>query len=122
MNLIGNLIWLVFGGFFAALGYLFGGIILCITIVGIPFGLQCFKIAGMVLFPFGRKVVSTQSSSGCLTLFANIIWLLCGGLYTALMHLAWGIVLAITIIGLPFAFQHFKLIELSLMPFGKKIV
>lgn len=122
MNLIGNLIWLVFGGFFAALGYLFGGIILCITIVGIPFGLQCFKIAGMVLFPFGSKVVSTQSSSGCLTLFANIIWLLCGGLYTAIMHLAWGIVLAITIIGLPFAFQHFKLIELSLMPFGKKIV
>lgn len=122
MNLIGNLIWIIFGGLFAALGYLFGGIILCITIVGIPFGLQCFKIAGMVLAPFGRKVVSTEHSSGCLSLFANIIWLLCGGLYTAMMHLAWGIVLAISIIGLPFALQHFKLIEVSLMPFGKKIV
>jgi len=122
MNLLGNLIWIIFGGLFTAMGYLFGGIILCITILGIPFGVQCFKIAGMVLVPFGRKVVTTKSSSGCLTLFANIIWLLCGGLYTALMHLAWGIVLAITIVGLPFAIQHFKLIELSLMPFGKKIV
>ncbi|MES2478280.1 MAG: YccF domain-containing protein [Bacteroidota bacterium] len=122
MNLIGNLIWIIFGGLFAALGYLFGGIILCITIVGMPFGFQCFKIAGLVLAPFGRKVVTTESSSGCLSLFANIIWLLCGGLYTALMHLFWGILLAITIIGLPFARQHFKLIEISLMPFGKKIV
>lgn len=122
MNLIGNLTWIIFGGLFAALGYLFGGIILCLTIVGMPFGFQCFKIAGLVLAPFGRKVVTTESSSGCLSLFANIIWLLCGGLYTALMHLAWGVVLAISIIGLPFALQHFKLIEVSLMPFGKKIV
>jgi len=122
MNFIGNLIWIIFGGLFAALGYFFGGIILCITIIGIPFGLQCFKIAGMVLAPFGRKVMNTESASGCLSLFANIIWLLFGGLWTALNHLIWGIILAITIVGLPFAKQHFKLIELSLMPFGKKIV
>lgn len=122
MNFIGNLIWLIFGGLFAALGYLIGGIILCCTIVGIPFGLQCFKIAGVVLAPFGQKVLDDEQSMGCLSVLANIIWLLCGGLYTACMHLIWGILLAITIIGLPFAQQHFKLIGLSLMPFGKKIV
>lgn len=119
---MGNIIWLIFGGLFAALGYLIGGIILCCTIVGIPFGLQCFKIAGVVLGPFGKKVVDDNTSMGCFSVFANIIWLLCGGLYTACMHLIWGILLAITIIGLPFAQQHFKLIGLSLMPFGKKIV
>jgi uncharacterized membrane protein YccF (DUF307 family) len=122
MNFIGNIIWLVFGGLFAALGYLFGGIILCITVIGIPFGLQCFKLAGMVLFPFGRRVVNTSGSLGCLSLFANIIWIVFGGLWTALNHLFWGILLAITIVGIPFAKQHFKLIELSLMPFGKKVI
>ena len=122
MNFLGNLIWLIFGGFIAALGYLFGGVILCITVVGIPWGLQCFKIAGLVLWPFGKKVISDGSSTGCLSLFANIIWLLCGGLYTAIVHIFFGIILYITIIGIPFARQHFKLIEVSLMPFGKKII
>lgn len=122
MNLIGNLIWLIFGGLLTSIGYLLGGIILCLTIVGIPFGLQCFKLAGIVLFPFGKKVVSRDSASGCFSLFANVIWLLCGGLFTALNHLFWGIVLTLTIIGIPFARQHFKLIELSMMPFGKTII
>jgi uncharacterized membrane protein YccF (DUF307 family) len=122
MNFIGNLIWLIFGGLLAALGYLMGGIALCITIVGIPWGLQCFKIAGFVLWPFGSKVVSNGSSTGCLNLLANIIWLLCGGLGTAIVHIFFGILLFLTIIGIPFAKQHFKLVELSLMPFGKKIV
>ncbi len=105
-----------------ALGYFIGGLVLCITVVGIPFGIQCFKLAGMVLFPFGKRVVNTPSTSGCLSLLANIIWILCGGLYTALNHLFWAIVLAITIVGIPFAKQHLKLIELSLMPFGKQVV
>ena len=122
MNFIGNIIWLIFGGLLAALGYLVGGILLCCTLVGIPFGWQCFKIAGVVLAPFGKKVVDDNTSMGCFSVFANIIWLLCGGLYTACMHLIWGILLAITIIGLPFAQQHFKLIGLSLMPFGKKVI
>lgn len=121
MNLLGNLIWLIFGGFFAAMGYLFGGIMLCLTIVGIPWGLQCFKIAGLVLWPFGKKVVSSGSGAGCLSLFCNIIWLLCGGLYTAVIHICFGILLFITIIGIPFARQHFKLVEISLMPFGKSV-
>ena len=122
MNFIGNLIWLVFGGLAAALGYIFGGFLLCLTIVGIPFGLQCFKIAGLVLWPFGRKVVSTGSSTGCLSVFFNIVWILCGGLYTALVHLVFAALLFITIIGIPFARQHLKLVEISLMPFGKQII
>jgi uncharacterized membrane protein YccF (DUF307 family) len=122
MNFIGNLIWLVFGGLAAALGYIAGGFLLCCTIIGIPFGLQCFKIAGLVLWPFGRKVVSTGSGSGCLSVLCNIIWLLCGGLYTALVHLVFAALLFITIIGIPFARQHLKLMEISLMPFGKQII
>ncbi len=122
MNFIGNLIWLIFGGFFAALGYIFGGILLCCTIIGIPFGFQCFKIAGLVLMPFGKKVVTRPGGDGCISLFCNIIWLLSGGLYTAFIHLVFAILLAITIIGLPFAKQHLKLMELSLMPFGKDVV
>jgi uncharacterized membrane protein YccF (DUF307 family) len=122
MNFIGNLIWLIFGGFAAALGYIFGGFILCITIVGIPFGLQCFKLAGLVLWPFGKRIVPTSSGMGCLSLFCNIIWLLCGGLYTALVHLVFAALLFITIIGIPFARQHLKLMELSLMPFGRQVV
>ena len=122
MNFLGNLIWLIFGGLAAAIGYLFGGIVLCLTVVGIPWGLQCFKIAGLVLWPFGRQVISNTGSTGCLSLFCNIIWLLCGGLYTAVVHICFGIILFITVIGIPFARQHFKLVEISLMPFGKTII
>jgi uncharacterized membrane protein YccF (DUF307 family) len=121
MNLLGNLIWLLFGGLASALGYIVGGIVLCFTIIGIPFGLQCFKLAGLVLWPFGRQVVYNSSSNGCLTMLFNIIWLVCGGLYTALVHLFFGALLLITIIGIPFAKQHFKLLEISMMPFGKEV-
>ena len=122
MNFLGNLIWLLFGGLAAALGYIVGGFLLCLTIVGIPFGIQCFKIAGLVLWPFGRQVVSTNSSTGCFSILFNIIWLLCGGLYTAVVHLFFAALLFITIIGIPFARQHLKLMELSLMPFGKQVI
>ncbi|HVS96205.1 MAG TPA: YccF domain-containing protein [Puia sp.] len=122
MNLIGNLIWMIFGGLAAALGYVIGGFFLCLTIVGIPFGMQCFKIAGLVLWPFGKRVVNTGSAMGCLTVFCNIVWLVFGGLYTAVVHLVFAGLLFITIIGIPFARQHLKLMELSLMPFGKQVV
>ena len=122
MNFLGNIIWLIFGGLLAALGYIFGGFVLCITIIGIPWGLQCFKLAGLVLWPFGKKIINTSSSSGCLSLLCNIIWLLSGGLYTAIVHLVFAFILFITIIGIPFARQHLKLVELSLMPFGKQVV
>ena len=122
MNLIGNIIWLVFGGFFAALGYLVGGLVLCVSIIGIPWGLQCFKLAGFVLMPFGQKVVYDSDNNGCLGTLANIIWLLFGGLYAAIVHVVMGLLLFITIIGIPWARQHLKLVGISLMPFGKKIV
>jgi uncharacterized membrane protein YccF (DUF307 family) len=122
MNLLGNIIWLLFGGLFAAIGYFFGGILLCITIVGIPWGLQCFKLAGLVLMPFGKKVVSDSRSSGCLSTLCNIIWIFSGGLYTAIVHIVMGLLLYITIIGIPWGKQHFKLVEISLAPFGRRVV
>ncbi|RYY94360.1 MAG: YccF domain-containing protein [Chitinophagaceae bacterium] len=122
MNLIGNLIWLVFGGFFCALGYLFGGLLLCLTVVGIPFGLQCFKLAGIVLMPFGQRVVAAPGGSGPVYLLCNLLWMLCGGLWTALAHIVFGVLLCLTVVGIPFGRQHFKLVELSLMPFGRDVV
>jgi uncharacterized membrane protein YccF (DUF307 family) len=122
MNLLGNLVWLVFGGLMAALGYFLGGIVLCATVIGVPWGLQCFKLAGLVLWPFGKKVISDSDNMGCLNIFFNLIWILCGGLYTAIVHIVMGAILCLTIIGIPWGKQHFKLIEISLMPFGKRII
>ena len=122
MNILGNLIWLLFGGFLSALGYIIGGFALCLTIVGIPFGLQCFKLASFILWPFGREVVTTSSSGGCLVTLLNIVWILFGGLWIAIVHVVFGLLLCLTIIGIPFGKQHFKLVEISLMPFGKMIV
>jgi uncharacterized membrane protein YccF (DUF307 family) len=121
-NFLGNLIWLIFGGLLAAIGYFIGGLVLCITIIGIPWGLQCFKLAELVLWPFGKKVISDSSEMGCLNLVFNLIWILFGGFYTAIVHIVMGVILCITIVGIPWGRQHFKLIEISLMPFGKKIV
>jgi len=122
MNFFGNIIWLIFGGFFAALSYFFGGLILCITIIGIPWGLQCFKLAGFVLWPFGRQAVGDSSSSGCLQVLANIIWIFTAGIPAAINHIVMGFILYITIVGIPWGRQHFKLLEISLMPFGKKVI
>jgi uncharacterized membrane protein YccF (DUF307 family) len=122
MHFIGNIIWLIFGGFIAAVGYITGGIALCITIIGIPFGIQCFKLAAFVLWPFGSKIVYSNRSDGCLQTMGNVVWLLCGGIWTAMAHLIFGFLLCLTIIGIPFGKKHFELIELSLMPFGKEIV
>ena len=122
MNLFGNIIWLIFGGLMAALGYLLGGIVLCITVIGVPWGLQCFKLAGLVLWPFGKTVISDSDNIGCLNIFFNLVWILCGGLYTAIVHIVMGAILCLTIIGIPWGKQHFKLVEISLMPFGKRII
>ena len=99
-----------------------GGVVLCITIVGIPWGLQCFKLAGLVLWPFGKQIVSNSANTGCLNTLFNIIWILCGGWYTALIHIVMGLILCLTIVGIPWGRQHFKLIEISLMPFGKTTI
>lgn len=121
MNLIGNLVWIIFGGIFIFLEYIIGGIILCLTIVGIPFGLQCFKLAIVALAPFGIHIKDTSSNTGCLSTLMNVIWLVFGGIWILLTHLFFGLFLCITIIGIPFGRQHFKLMNLAFSPFGKSI-
>jgi uncharacterized membrane protein YccF (DUF307 family) len=121
MSLLGNLVWIVFGGFLSFLGYLFGGLALCLTIVGIPFGLQNNKLGFATLTPFGREVVERPGANGPLNLIFNVLWLVLFGWEIALNHLFWGVVLAITVIGLPFAKQHFKLTVLALLPFGRDL-
>jgi uncharacterized membrane protein YccF (DUF307 family) len=119
MSLIGNIVWFVFGGFIAALGYFIAGAVLCITIVGIPFGLQSFKIGVSVLAPFGKEVVEGDHANSPLRIVFNILWVVLFGWELALNHLVFALLLGITIIGIPFAVQHLKLIPLSLVPFGR---
>ena len=119
MNFLGNIIWLLFGGIVAAIAWFLAGIILCITIIGIPFGIQCFKISAFVLWPFGQEIEIGNFGVGGLLL--NIIWLIIFGWEFAIFHLIVGAIFCITIIGIPFGFQHFKLAKLGLIPFGAKI-
>lgn len=119
MRFIGNIIWLLLGGIVMALLWAVSGIVLCITIIGIPFGIQCFKIAGLVLWPFGRQIISGNFGVGGMLL--NILWLIVFGLELAFSHFVIGLVYCITIIGIPFGLQHFKLAKLGLLPFGAEI-
>ena len=121
MKLLGNIIWVLFGGIFISIGYVISSLCLMITIIGIPFGVQTIKLALLALLPFGRKVIDSGASGGCLNLIMNILWLLFGGLCICLSHLLLGLLFCITIIGIPFGKQHFKLAGLALTPFGKKI-
>jgi uncharacterized membrane protein YccF (DUF307 family) len=118
VSLIGNVIFFVFGGFIIFLGYVLGGILLCLTIIGIPFGLMCFRLAGSVIAPFGREVRETEPPGGILTLIMNIIWIILPGLELAIMHLVLALLFAVTIIGFPIAVQHVKLVPMALLPFG----
>lgn len=122
MKLLGNLVWLLFGGIIIAIEYLIGSIILFIPIVGIPFGLQTLKMGSLSLWPFGRTSVVRERASGCLYIIMNVIWLLCGGIWIAISHAFFGILLCITIVGIPFGRQHFKLTEVALNPFGRDII
>jgi uncharacterized membrane protein YccF (DUF307 family) len=122
MNTLGNLIWLIFGGIIIAIEYLLASLLLMITIVGIPFGIQTIKMVELALWPFGKKVETTDSAAGCLSILMNIIWILVGGIWISVTHLVFGLILYLTIIGIPFGNQHFKLALLALTPFGKIIV
>lgn len=119
MNFLGNLIWFVFGGLVGAIGWFLAGCLWCITIIGIPIGLQCFKFASLSLAPFGKDVVYSNHS---FSIILNILWLIFSGIPLALAHLASALLLAITIIGIPFAMQSFKMAKLALMPFGARII
>ena len=122
MKLLGNIIWILFGGLFIALSYFMFGLLLCLRVVGIPFGLQLMKIAGFALWPFGHEVQAGPQDSGCLSVCMNILWIIFGGIEIALTHLGLGVVFCVTIIGIPFGLQHFKMALLALVPFGKIIV
>jgi uncharacterized membrane protein YccF (DUF307 family) len=122
MSLLFNILWIVLGGgFIIWLEYLVGGLLLCLTIVGIPFGLQCFKVAGLGLLPFGKEILDAPGGNpiGCLL---NVVWLVVAGVWIFLTHIALACGLAVTIIGIPFAIQHVKLAVLALAPFGKNVV
>ena len=122
MSILGNIIWLIFGGLLAGLGYIIGGLLLCLTIVGIPFGVQSIKLGVAAFAPFGKEVVESDHANSPLRVIFNIIWLVLFGWELALTHLVHAIVLAVTIIGIPFALQHIKLIPLALFPFGRDLV
>ena len=121
MSFLGNLIWLVFGGLLMSLIYLLLGLLYCITIVGIPVGVQLFKLAGLALCPFGRDVEPRNGSLGLGSVLLNLLWIAFGGLEVALAHLGLGVLFCITIIGIPFGMQHFKLALLALLPFGNVV-
>lgn len=122
MNVFGNIIWIIFGGFAIAIEYFVAGIAMCLTIIGIPFGLQVFKLGALSLLPFGHRSVTVEENRGCFALLMNIIWFLVGGVWIALTHFALGVLFCITIIGIPFGLQHFKLMTVALSPFGRDIV
>ena len=121
MSAILNILWFILGGFLVVLAYLLGGIILCLTIIGIPFGIQCFKLSVLGLAPFGREIRDTEPPGGALAIIMNIIWIILPGLELALLHLLLAFFFAITIIGLPFAVQHLKMTRLALLPFGFRV-
>lgn len=121
MSLLGNLLWIILGGFLIALFYLIGGLVLCLTIVGIPFGVQLIKLSLLALAPFGKEVNTEGSASGLLEIVMNVLWWIFGGVEVAITHLVLALILAITIVGLPFAKQHIKLLKLALVPFGARI-
>ncbi|MBQ8423582.1 MAG: YccF domain-containing protein [Coprobacter sp.] len=121
MNLLGNIIWIICGGFVMAMEYFVSGFVLCCTIIGIPFGLQVFKLGLLALYPFGQTSIVEGGSRGCISILMNIIWFFFG-IGIALSHLILGALLCITGIGIPFGLQHFKLMKVALCPFGRTIV
>lgn len=125
LRLLLNVLWIIVGGgLITAVEYALGGLLLCLTVVGIPFGLQAFKLAGLALLPFGKDVVDDpgSSGSGILGLFMNVLWFLVAGVWTCITHLGLALGLALTVVGIPFAVQHVKLAVLALFPFGRRVV
>ncbi|MBW4718979.1 YccF domain-containing protein [Saccharothrix obliqua] len=121
MRILLNLIWLVLSGFWLAIGYVLTGILCCILIITIPWGLAAFRIANYALWPFGRTVVD-RPGAGAPSLIGNVIWIVVAGIWLAIGHLVSGVLLCITIIGIPLGVANFKMIPVSLMPLGKEIV
>ncbi|GAA3460040.1 MULTISPECIES: YccF domain-containing protein [Saccharothrix] len=121
MRLILNVIWLVLSGFWLAVGYVLAGIVCCVLIITIPWGLASFRIANYALWPFGRTVVD-RPGAGAPSLLGNVIWIVVAGVWLAIGHIVTGLALCVTIIGIPLGIANFKLVPVSLMPLGKEIV
>jgi uncharacterized membrane protein YccF (DUF307 family) len=121
MRLLLNIVWLVFGGFVLVIGYTLAGIICCVFVVTIPFGLAAFRIASFALWPFGRMVVD-DPNAGVPSALANVIWLVFAGIWITIGHLVAGVAFCVSIIGIPVGLAHFKMVPISLMPLGKQIV
>ena len=119
MRFLGNILWFVFGGFLSGMAWVLTGLLWCVTVVGIPVGIQCFKFASLAFWPFGKEV---EYGGGTMSLIANIIWLIVSGIPMAIGNLVVGILWCITIVGIPFGKQFFKIAKLSLMPFGATIM
>ncbi|MCR5831870.1 MAG: YccF domain-containing protein [Lachnospiraceae bacterium] len=115
MRILLNIVWIILGGLVSALGWVITGLLWCITVIGIPVGLQCFKLASISLNPFGKEV---RNEGGTGSLLLNILWLIFGGLALAVSNAIWGLILCITIIGIPFGRQFFKIAKVALTPFG----
>ncbi|MFC1765568.1 YccF domain-containing protein [Planctomycetota bacterium] len=122
MSLIGNILWLVFGGFLTGMMYILGGFLLCLTIIGIPFGMQSIRIGMANFAPFGKEITPANRTGGTLGLVFDIIWVVLLGWEIAVAHLSSAGILAITIIGIPFAWQHLKLIPVALFPFNYELM
>ena len=121
MSLLGNLVWLIFGGFLSGMGYILGGLLVCLTIVGIPFGVQAVKLGVATMTPFGKEIVAINEAAHFGNILLNVLWAVVFGWEIAVSHLVHGLILGITIVGIPFAKQHFKLIPIALAPFGREI-
>ena len=121
MNFIGNVLWFILGGFLVALIYFVVGLLMCLTIVGIPFGVQLFKLGIYSLWPFGHELINGPNEPGCLSTVMNLLWILLGWWGIAAIHLVCGLICCVTIIGIPWGLQHFKMAIGSIFPFGKQI-
>jgi uncharacterized membrane protein YccF (DUF307 family) len=121
-KILGNITWLIFGGIVVAVEYFVFSLLLMVTVVGIPFSFQTLKLSSFALWPFGRTSVVKAQASGCLYTGMNIFWIIFGGIWIAITHFIFGIILGITIIGIPFGVQHFKLASIAITPFGRVIV
>ena len=121
MNTIGNIFWLLFGGIIIAMIYYIVGLLMCLSIIGIPFGVQLFKLGTYALWPFGHDLVNDPGEPGCLSTVMNLIWILLGWWEIAALHLICGLLFCITIVGIPWGLKHFNLALHSIFPFGKEI-
>ena len=121
MKVLGNILWFILGGFIIAFFYYGVGLLMCITIIGIPFGLQLLKLGSYALWPFDQELVNGPNEPGCLSMTMNLIWILCGWWEIAIIHGIFGLLLCITVVGIPWGLQHFKMAGAAIFPFGKEL-